>query len=148
MPFCKFFFQKPQHIYIVEDNPENASAKAKIHTKPSFLSFLGDKCLIFWGKEGERTVRDQEEKEASQGRNINQSPPRSLAQRCRDALGSVEVTSQDRPDQALGHTEESLMKGCPLGNTHSRHVASEMCQWVLAGDKKMQILLYSGSESA
>ena len=66
-----------------------------------------------WG-DGER---DQEEKEASQGRNINQSPPWSLAQPCRDALGSTEVTSQDCPDQALGHPEESLMKGCPLG-TH------------------------------
>ena len=76
MPFCKFFFQKPQHIYIVEDNPENASAKAKIHTKPSFLSFLGDKCLIFWGKEGERTVRDQEEKE--EGGNRTAAEPCSL----------------------------------------------------------------------
>ena len=96
-----------------------------------------------WG-DGER---DQEEKEASQGRNINQSPPWSLAQPCRDALGSTEVTSQDCPDQALGHPEESLMKGCPLGNTPSRHFASKMCRWVLADDKKMQVLLYLGSES-
>lgn len=52
MPFCKFFFQKPQQVYIVEDDPEKASAKAKIHTKPSFLSFLGDKCLNLLGEGG------------------------------------------------------------------------------------------------
>lgn len=51
-------------MYTVEDDPEKASAKAKAHTKPSFLSFLGDKCFKLLGGGGEEgRVRDQEEKE-------------------------------------------------------------------------------------
>lgn len=42
-------------------------------------------------------------------------------------LGTEEAIPQDCPDQALGNPEGLLMKGCPLGNTHSQALCLPRC---------------------